>query len=81
MPITPGDPWARRYHPYLQRLTCRDAWRYKGMFSTWERFRPKHTFPGLGIGTGAFVVYLLADYLLKPSHGHGKATHSEEHEH
>ena len=58
----------------------RDAWRYKGIFSTWERFRPKHTFPGLGIGTGAFIIYLAADYLLaKPSHGHVKPHESSDH--
>jgi len=40
------------------------------MFSTWERFRPKHTFPGLGIGTAAFGVYLVYDFLFnKPAHG------------
>jgi hypothetical protein len=51
------------------------------MFSTWERFRPKHTFPGLGIGTGAFIVYLAYDYLSKPSHGHEKAANPEGHDH
>jgi hypothetical protein len=83
MPITPGDPWARRCipkRPIHDSLTYRDAWRYKGMFSAWERFRPKHTFPGLGIGTGAFFIYLAADYFFKPSHGHDKAGHSENHE-
>ena len=54
------------------------------MFSTWERFRPKHTFPGLGIGTGAFVIYLAYDFLFsKPSHGgHGtaEAGHGASHE-
>jgi hypothetical protein len=57
------------------RVDFRDAWRYKGIFSTWERFRPKHTFPGLGIGTGAFIIYLAADFLMKPSHAHEKSDH------
>jgi NADH dehydrogenase (ubiquinone) 1 beta subcomplex subunit 3 len=57
----------------------RDVWRYQGMFSSWERFRPKHTFPGLGIGTGAFIVYLAYDLLLaKPSHG-GHGGHGTTH--
>ena len=53
------------------------------MFSKWERFRPKHTFPGLGIGTGAFLVYLAYDLLLaKPSRRHGGhgETHGASHE-
>ena len=51
------------------------------MFSTWERFRPKYTFPGLGIGTGAFLVYLAYDLLLaKPSHGGHGTAHGATHE-
>lgn len=51
------------------------------MFSTWERFRPKHTFPGLGIGTAAFAVYLVADFLFsKPAHaGHTTSHENTEH--
>jgi NADH-ubiquinone oxidoreductase B12 subunit family len=52
-------------------LMNRDAWRYQGMFSTWERFRPKHSFPGLGLGVAAFAVYLAYDFAFgKPPHGH-----------
>jgi NADH dehydrogenase (ubiquinone) 1 beta subcomplex subunit 3 len=59
----------------------RDAWRYQGIFSTWERFRPKNTFPGLGIGTAAFAVYLVFDFLSsKPSHsGHVAPREKAEH--
>jgi hypothetical protein len=47
------------------------------MFSTWERFRPKHTWPGMGIGTAAFALYLVYDFLLaKPAH----AAHETSHE-
>jgi hypothetical protein len=58
-------------------LILRDAWRYQGIFSTWERLRPKNTLPGLGIGTGAFLVYLAADFLFSKPASHG---HSESHE-
>ena len=32
-----------------------EAWRYTGPFTRWNRF--KHSFPGFGIGLGAFLVY------------------------
>src|SRR5271154_5218668 len=68
-----GDPNPSASQSCLLIDVFRDVWRYQGMFSSWERFRPKHTFPGLGIGTGAFLVYLAYNLLLaKPSHGgHG----------
>jgi len=48
------------------------------MFSTWERFRPKHTFPGLGIGTAAFGAYLVFDFLFsKSSHGGSVGPHEK----
>jgi len=58
-------------HPVDLILTvCRDAWRYQGMFSSWERFRPKHSFPGLGLGVGLFAVYLAYDFVFgRPAHG------------
>ena len=66
----------------LMHSLFRDAWRYQGMFSTWERFRPKHTIPGLGIGTGAFIIYLAYDFLVsKPSHGRHVAAHGETSHH
>ncbi|TPX71074.1 hypothetical protein SpCBS45565_g01367 [Spizellomyces sp. 'palustris'] len=42
------DPWANR-----------DAWRYHAFFSKSNRIRSM--FPGLGIGTAAFAVYLAYD--------------------
>ena len=33
----------------------RDAWRYEGQFSRFNRF--KNAFPGLGIATVAFTLY------------------------
>ncbi|KAK9382826.1 NADH dehydrogenase 1 beta subcomplex subunit 3 [Kockiozyma suomiensis] len=38
------DPWERR-----------EAWRYTGQFSRFNRL--KGMFPGLGLGTGLFVAY------------------------
>jgi NADH dehydrogenase (ubiquinone) 1 beta subcomplex subunit 3 len=65
----------------FQKLTntiCREAWRYTGPFTRWNRF--KGAFPGLGIATVAFAGYLVyeAIFLRKPHHGHGEG-HSEEH--
>ncbi|KIW09207.1 uncharacterized protein PV09_00135 [Verruconis gallopava] len=55
-----ADPW-KRY----------EAWRYTGPFSTRNRFRG--SFPGLGIGAGAFAVYLVVEALFfKDDHAHGK---------
>ena len=39
-----GNPWAKR-----------DAWRYQGQFTRFNRF--KNAFPGLGIATVAFALY------------------------
>ncbi|KAG4406655.1 hypothetical protein JTP64_004039 [Candida tropicalis] len=39
-----ANPWAKR-----------DAWRYEGQFSRFNRF--KNAFPGLGIATVAFTLY------------------------
>ncbi|KAF2093941.1 hypothetical protein NA57DRAFT_47700 [Rhizodiscina lignyota] len=53
-----NDPWARR-----------EAWRYSGPFTRFNRFR--RMFPGLGIATVAFGAYLAYDF----------ATAQEEHHH
>ena len=46
-----------------------EQWRYTGPFSRWNRF--KGSFPGLGIATVAFGVYLVAEQLFfKEEHGH-----------
>ena len=51
-----------------------EQWRYSGPFTRWSRFRG--AFPGLGIGTGAFIVYLAYDAVVaKPEHGHGESEH------
>ncbi|CZS95848.1 related to NADH-ubiquinone oxidoreductase B12 subunit [Rhynchosporium agropyri] len=61
-----NDPWARR-----------EAWRYSGPFTRWNRF--KGSFPGLGIATVAFAAYCGYEYLfLNDDHGHG-AAHGEGH--
>ncbi|KAI1167437.1 NADH-ubiquinone oxidoreductase B12 subunit family-domain-containing protein [Nemania serpens] len=60
------DPWERA-----------EAWRYTGTFSRWNRF--KGAFPGLGIATVAFAVYLgYEQFFLKKEDHHGDA-HGEEH--
>ncbi|KAI1769531.1 NADH-ubiquinone oxidoreductase B12 subunit family-domain-containing protein [Hypoxylon sp. FL1150] len=65
-----GEP---RYDPWERA----EAWRYKGQFSRWNRF--KGAFPGLGIATVAFVIYLGYEQLfLKDEHhgdGHGEGHH------
>ncbi|KAF2273850.1 uncharacterized protein EI97DRAFT_435766 [Westerdykella ornata] len=53
-----GDPWARY-----------EAWRYTGPFTRWNRF--KGSFPGLGIATVAFGVYLVAEQLFFKDDHHG----------
>ncbi|KAI0389001.1 NADH-ubiquinone oxidoreductase B12 subunit family-domain-containing protein [Xylariaceae sp. FL0594] len=61
------DPWERH-----------EQWRYTGQFSRWNRF--KASFPGLGIATVAFVVYLGYEQLfLKEDHHHGGDAHGKEH--
>ncbi|BFZ53284.1 hypothetical protein PYCC9005_000307 [Savitreella phatthalungensis] len=55
------DPWARR-----------EAWRYQGPFSPRARFMS--AFPGLGLGVGAFVVYLIAEKIFESKDG-DKAHH------
>ncbi|KAI0481731.1 NADH-ubiquinone oxidoreductase B12 subunit family-domain-containing protein [Xylaria cf. heliscus] len=59
------DPWERT-----------EAWRYKGTFSRWNRL--KGAFPGLGIATVAFAVYLGYEQLFLQDSHHGDA-HGEEH--
>jgi len=60
------DPWGKA-----------EAWRYTGPFTRFNRF--KRAFPGLGIATGAFAVYLVYEalFLKKDSH-HGEG-HGDEH--
>jgi NADH dehydrogenase (ubiquinone) 1 beta subcomplex subunit 3 len=53
---------------------CREAWRYTGPFTRFNRF--KSAFPGLGIATVAFGVYLVAEQVFfKEEHHHGEAEH------
>ena len=48
----------------------REAWRYTGPFTRIARFRGM--FPGFGIASVAFGIYLGYEYLfLKDEHGHG----------
>lgn len=56
-----SNPWAKR-----------DAWRYQGQFSRYNRF--KNAFPGFGIALGAFTVYVAYEQIfLKDKH------HDEHH--
>ncbi|KAI1350482.1 NADH-ubiquinone oxidoreductase B12 subunit family-domain-containing protein [Xylaria sp. FL0043] len=60
------DPWERA-----------EAWRYTGTFSRWNRF--KGAFPGLGIATVAFAVYLGYEQMFLKDEHHGDAHGSEHH--
>ena len=55
-----ANPWAKR-----------DAWRYEGQFTRFNRF--KGAFPGLGIGVGAFALYVAYEKFFLEN------KHSEEH--
>ncbi|CAO1629348.1 unnamed protein product [Parajaminaea phylloscopi] len=48
------DPWAKR-----------EAWRKHPVFST--RFYIRNMFPGFGIASAAFALYLVVDTLAHPS--------------
>ncbi|KAK3061180.1 hypothetical protein LTS18_006861 [Coniosporium uncinatum] len=64
-----NDPWKRA-----------EAWRYQGMFTRWNRF--KGAFPGLGIATVAFGVYLAYEAVfLKDEHTHHVGGHGEKDSH
>lgn len=55
-----------------------EAWRYTGPFTRWNRL--KGAFPGLGLGTAAFGVYLVYEALfVKDEHGHGEVGHGKDH--
>ncbi|AOW26530.1 hypothetical protein MEM_00866 [Candida albicans L26] len=58
-----GNPWAKR-----------DAWRYQGQFTRFNRF--KNAFPGLGIATVAFALYCGYEQLVLK-----KDDHHDEHGH
>ncbi len=61
----------------LTYVTYREAWRYSGPFTRWNRF--KGAFPGFGIAAVAFAGYCVYEAIfLKPAHDHGEG-HGEEH--
>ncbi len=54
-----NDPWARRYN-----------WAVGPYFSTWHKVRL--AFPGFGIASGAFAIYLVLEYCgVFPADSHG----------
>ena len=55
-----SNPWAKR-----------DAWRYQGQFTRYNRF--KNAFPGFGIALGAFTLYVAYEQMFL------KDKHHEEH--
>ncbi|KAF2238751.1 hypothetical protein EV356DRAFT_529184 [Viridothelium virens] len=58
-----NDPWWRN-----------EQWRYSGPFTRWNRF--KGAFPGLGLATGAFIIYLAYDAVVaRPDHSHAESGH------
>ncbi|KAF1813520.1 NADH-ubiquinone oxidoreductase B12 subunit family protein [Eremomyces bilateralis CBS 781.70] len=62
----PYDPWRRV-----------EAWRYTGPFTRANRL--KGSFPGLYVGTGAFLIYLAYEQLFLKKDGHGHGSHRSEH--
>lgn len=57
-----GNPWAKR-----------DAWRYQGQFTRFNRF--KNAFPGLGIATVAFALYCGYEQLVLKKNDHDEHNH------
>ena len=53
------------------RVSIREAWRYTGPFTRFNRF--KSAFPGLGIATVAFAAYCGYEYLFMKDENHGQA--------
>ncbi|KAL8961238.1 MAG: hypothetical protein Q9193_002176 [Seirophora villosa] len=62
---TSKDPWKRM-----------EEWRYTGPFTRWNRF--KGAFPGFGIATVAFTVYLGYEYMFLRDKDHGEGHGAEE---
>lgn len=61
----------------LTTLDHREAWRYTGQFSRWNRF--KGAFPGLGTATVAFAGYCAYEhFFMEDEHHHGEE-HGEAH--
>lgn len=56
-----------------QMTSHREAWRYTGTFSRWNRF--KGAFPGLGIATVAFAAYCGYEYMFLKDEHHGEDHH------
>lgn len=52
-----SNPWAKR-----------DAWRYQGQFTRFNRY--KNAFPGFGIGLAAFLIYKGYEQLTHKPHDH-----------
>lgn len=57
--------------------SIREAWRYTGPFTRRNRF--KGTLPGLGIGAGAFGLYLVYEQLFLKDDHHGAQHGQEQH--
>lgn len=58
----------------VQTLTpSSEAWRYTGPFTRANRF--KNLFPGFGIASVAFGVYLVVEHFFFPEHDHHEAGH------
>ncbi|KAK8213164.1 hypothetical protein M8818_002462 [Zalaria obscura] len=64
--IPANDPWKRA-----------EAWRYTGPFTRWNRL--KGAFPGLGVATVAFGVYLAYEAVSVKDEHHGDSHGSDHH--
>ncbi|KAK0722495.1 hypothetical protein B0T26DRAFT_702892 [Lasiosphaeria miniovina] len=68
-----GQP---RYDPWEGR----EAWRYRGLNTRFNRF--KRSVPGFGIATVAFAAYCTYEhFFLQDDHGHHDSGHAEEKHH
>ncbi|KAK3379811.1 hypothetical protein B0T24DRAFT_613064 [Lasiosphaeria ovina] len=58
----------------------REAWRYRGLNTRFNRF--KRSVPGFGIATVAFAAYCTYEhFFLQDDHGHHDSGHAEEKHH
>ncbi len=69
-----------RYFEVDTNISCSrsEAWRYTGPFTRFNRLRG--SFPGLGLATVAFAVYLGYEAIfVKDEHGHGEIGQGKDH--
>ena len=77
MGATVRGSYARTWVRSVLTMGCREAWRYTGPFTRFNRF--KTALPGLGTATVAFAIYCAAEWAFfapekhhEDGHGHGE---------